>query len=188
MRSPLRFRAFWGTAAVALSCAPAALAAEGAQPVRLPSAEVGSVFHIAKSENKNQVHYAVRVDAQCRPLGTHPVYGYWRDFEDGPRATSQLLSHEQPAYGLTEPRYVKRSEAGGEVRIGLRGFPDRPLLIMTFREGAACRARAFTSIAGKPALLQSIYVELGLLFSVDEVIVRGLRVADGKPVKEKVDE
>jgi hypothetical protein len=174
--------------AVALACASAVFAAEGAAPLRLPSAPVSSVFHIAKSENKNQVHYAVRVDARCRPEGPRPVYGYWRDFEDGPRVTSPLLSHEEPAYGLTAPRSIKLSEAGGEVRIGLRGFPDRPLLVMTFREGEGCRARAFANIAGKPALLQSIYVELGLLFSVDEVIVRGLRVADGAPVKEKVDE
>jgi hypothetical protein len=174
--------------AVALLCAPAVFASAGGGPVRLPSADVSSVFHIAKSENRNQVHYAVKVDAQCRPAGPRPVYGYWRDFEIGPRATSPLLSHEEPAYGLTAPRSIKLNAAGGEVKIGLRGFPDRPLIVMTFHEGQGCRARAFTSIARKPALLQSIYVELGLLFSVDEVIVRGLRVADGAPVKEKVDE
>src|SRR5690348_6852763 len=69
--------------------------------IQLPSAPVSSVFYLAKSENKNQVHYAVRVDDRCRPVGAAPVYGYWRDLEVGPSATSRLLQHEQPAYGLT---------------------------------------------------------------------------------------
>lgn len=157
-------------------------------PLRLPSALVSSVFHIEKSENKNQVHYAVRVDERCRPAGKAPVYAYWRDFEDGPKAVSPLLQHEQPAYGLTEPRSIELNESGGEVRIGMRGFPDRALRIVTFSQVGACRARAFTPIQGQPAVLTAIYVELGFLFSVDHVLVRGVRVSDGRQVKEKVDD
>jgi hypothetical protein len=149
---------------------------------------VRSVFFISKSENRNQVHYGVKVDAQCRPDGQRPMYGYWRDFEDGPNATSPLLDHEQSAYGLTAPRFVHRTESGGQIRIGLRGFPDRPLTIETFRAGNFCRARAMTTIARDSAVLRSIYVELGFLFSIDYVLVRGQRVADGRPVQEKVND
>jgi hypothetical protein len=159
-----------------------------ARPSRLPSAPTSSVFHVAKSENKNQVHYAVRVDERCRPTGKAPVYAYWRDFEDGPKAVSPLLDHEQPAYGLTEPRAIEVGDSGGEVRIGMRGFPDRALRIVTFSQGGECRARTFTPIQGEPAVLTSIYVELGFLFSVDYVLVRGVRVSDGRQVKEKVDD
>jgi hypothetical protein len=175
--------------ALALAALPAPGGAElPATRARVPSAPVGSVFHIEKSENKNQVHYAVQVDARCRPIGARPVYGYWRNLEVGPRDVSQLLSHEQPAYGLTDPRSVRSGDEGGEIRIGLRGFPDRPLTITTFREGSACRARAVTTIRKQPAVLTSIYVELGFLFSVDYVIVRGVRLADGVAVQEKVDD
>ena len=121
--------------------------------VWLPSAPVSSVFHVEKSENKNQVHYAVRVDERCRPIGKAPVYAYWRDLEDGPKAVSPLLQHEQPAYGLTEPRATEVNESGGEIRIGMRGFPDRALRIVTFAEGGGCRARAYTPIEGAPALV-----------------------------------
>lgn len=162
--------------------------APSARALRLPSAPVSSVFHVEKSENKNQVHYAVRVDERCRPTGKAPVYAYWRDLEDGPKAVSPLLQHEQPAYGLTEPRATEVNESGGEIRIGMRGFPDRALRIVTFAEGGGCRARAYTPIEGAPAMLTSIYVELGFLFSVDYVLVRGLRVSDARPVKEKVDD
>jgi hypothetical protein len=149
---------------------------------------IPSVFYIAKSENRNQVHYAVRVDEHCRPFGKQPVYGYWREFEVGPRATSALLSHEQSAYGLTEPRWIHVHENAGEVRIGLRGFPDRPLTIETFQNQGRCRARVRAMIAGQDAVLLSIYVKLGFLFSIDSVVIQGTRLADGKPVQEKVDD
>ena len=149
---------------------------------------VGSVFFISKSENRNQVHYAVQVDAQCRPKGNRPLYGYWRDFEVGPKATSPLLDREQSAYGLTDPRWVKSAATGGEIRIGLRGFPDRPLTIQTFQTSAGCRANAQTTIGKEAAVLRSIYVEIGFLFSIDYVIVRGLRMRDNRPVQEKVNE
>lgn len=149
---------------------------------------LASVFHISKSENKNEVHYGVHVDPDCRPLGKTPVYGYWRDFEVGPNARSPLLEREQPAYGLTRPRFVEQRDEGGTVSIGLRGFPDRAIRIETFRDGDACKARALTNIHGQVAVLHTIYVELGFLFSIDYVIVRGLRLSDGRPTEEKVDD
>lgn len=145
-----------------------------------------SVFHIAKSENKNQVHYGVHLDDACRPLAKTPVYGYWRELEQGPSATSPILKHEQPAYGLTRPRRIQHVEQGGLVEIGLRGFPDRPVRIETFRNGTQCVARAVTTIKGQPAILQSIYVELGFLFSIKHVIVRGISLSTGQPLEEKV--
>jgi hypothetical protein len=148
-----------------------------------------SVFHIAKSENRNQVHYGVRVDSDCRLHTKTPVYGYWRDLEEGPRVTSPLLSREQPAYGLTQPRTVANTEQGGRVLIGLRGFPDRDITIQTFPAAdGKCRAWAMTTVLKAPAILSSIYVELGFLFSIDFVLMRGIHISDKKPVQEKVED
>jgi hypothetical protein len=184
--------AAWTLPAVFACCAlgvvPARLLAADPPSRALPGNPVRSVFFISKSENRNQVHYGVRVDEHCRPAGQHPMYGYWRDFEDGPTATSALLSHEQSAYGLTEPRWVRPAQEGGQIRIGLRGFPDRPLTIETFRGREGCRARAYTTIARAPAMLRSIYVEIGFLFSIDYVLVRGFHTVDGRPVQEKVND
>jgi hypothetical protein len=152
----------------------------------LPSATVQSLFFIAKSENKNQVHYAVAVDASCRPVGNHPVYGYWRELKVGPRVVSPLLEHEQRAYGLSEPRFVRQTAEGGQIRVSLRGFPERPLIIDTFRQGSGCAARTQTTIQQQPALLTWIYVDIGFLFSVNYAIVRGIRIADGVAVQEKI--
>ncbi|MEY4582249.1 MAG: hypothetical protein RL701_6952 [Pseudomonadota bacterium] len=158
--------------------------------VQLPAAEVQSLFFISKSENKNQVHYAVLVDDACRPVGDHPVYGYWRELEVGPQATSKLLDHEQRAYGVGEPRYVRSTDKGGEIRISLRGFPERPLFIETFRQvdgrRSRCAARTHIMIQHQPAILSSIYIDLGFLFSVNYALVRGVRIADGVAVEEKI--
>jgi hypothetical protein len=153
----------------------------------LPSASVSSVFHIAKSENRNQVHYAVSVDTRCRPRGNAPVRGYWRELEEGPDVIEALREHQHRAYGLSKPTAVTSGDYGGDIRISLRALPERMLLITTFREGDNCSARAFTRIAGQPALLKSIYVELGFLYSVDFIVLHGLRVADGAPVQERIE-
>ena len=174
--------------AVVVLVAGVALAAHGADAAVPGARPPASVFHIAKSENRNQVHYGVKLDDECRPIGKTPMYGYWRDFEVGPSARSELLDREQPAYGLTRPRFVEQTDEGGTVAVGLRGFPDRSIRVETFRDGEACRARAFTKIGGQVAVLQAIYVELGFLFSIDYVVVRGLRLSDGRPIQEKVDE
>jgi len=167
------------------STQPSGSAAE-APSVKLPVAPVTSVFHIEKSENKNQVHYAVQVDDACRPVGAQPVYGYWRDLERGPRAVSQLLDHEQPAYGLRAPRQVRRDASGGLVQVSLRAFPDRPLSIELLRTPAGCAARAVVQIAGQSAVLASIYIDIGFLFSVNYALLRGTSMRDGRALQEKI--
>jgi hypothetical protein len=186
-----RGRLLAGTAALAcctLGLGPARLSAADPPTRVLPGNSVRSVFFISKSENRNQVHYGVRVDDHCRPEGEKPMYGYWRDFEVGPTATSALLKHEQSAYGLTDPRWVRPAQEGGQIRIGLRGFPDRPLTVETYRGRDGCRARAYTTIKKSPAVLRSIYVEIGFLFSIDYVLLRGYIAADGRAVEEKVND
>jgi len=154
----------------------------------LPSAPIESVFHIAKSENRNQVHYAVDVDQRCRPRGKTPVRGYWREFEEGPRVTDTLRDHQQRAYGLKAPRTIAISDEGGDVRVSLRALPERLLRVVTFRDANGCRARAFTPIKKQPAILTSIYVELGFLYSVDYILLRGIRVSDGAPIQERIED
>src|SRR5579863_5839942 len=58
------------------------------------------LFSISKSENRNQVQYAVRVDDRCQPLAQSPVFAYWRMLEKGPTVTEPLLAHEIDAYGI----------------------------------------------------------------------------------------
>jgi hypothetical protein len=173
----------FGLAASTLQASPSV----GAKP-DLPLAPVQSIFHIAKSENKNQVHYAVKVDARCKPVGTQPIYGYWRELERGPKVTSPLLDHEQRAYGVNEPRSIRQLANSAEILVSLRAFPERPLIVQVFQAEGRCVARTVTQIQKQSALLQSIYIDLGFLFSVNYALLTGVRVQDGQRVQEKVNE
>jgi hypothetical protein len=78
--------------AVALSLY--AIAASAEQPA--PTGRVVPVFSIAKSENKNQVQYVVRLDDHCAPWGPEPLSAYWRMLEQGPTQTAPILPREVP--------------------------------------------------------------------------------------------
>src|SRR5580692_8073537 len=62
--------------------------------------ESAPLFFVSKSENKNQVSYAVRLDAECRPTGAAPVFAYWRMLERSPVVVEPLLALEEMAYGV----------------------------------------------------------------------------------------
>jgi Domain of unknown function (DUF4833) len=126
-----------------------------------PGGGLVPVFSIAKSENKNQVQYVVRVDDHCAPVGPAPMSAYWRMLESGPTQTAPILDREVRAYGLASQVVVASDGSGGQVRAVLKALPSRPLTIATSRgAGGACRAVATASIAGAPAHLFNVYVHL----------------------------
>ena len=146
--------------------------------------DVPSVFFIARSTNKNQVHYGVRVDGACNVVGAQPVYGYWRMLENRGQV-EPILPMEIPAYGLDDTQQIERSAGTTVVRVKLRAFPDRPLLITVTQSDAGCEATATTPIAGTPAQLHSIYVRLKWPFGIDYVLVRGA-TKNGRRVEEVI--
>jgi hypothetical protein len=146
--------------------------------------DVLSVFHIAKSRNRNQVHYGVRLDETCQPANAQPVYAYWRELEKGPNVVSPLLGREKPAYGLQQQRVERRTERGGTIVAHLRAFRQRPVTIATFENGGTCGARAVTEIGGEPAELHAVFVQLGTLWSVRHIELQGRRLRDDMPVRE----
>jgi hypothetical protein len=160
-------------AAVALSAATPASAEAG-------RAEIPSAFYIAKSNNRNQVHYAVTVDDACAPVGAAPVHPYWRMLEKSADATEQLEGRELRAFGL------ERQEVDGDtVRIALRGLPARTIAIRTWRgSDNVCMSTATMTIAGAAARVARIYVKVKL-FGVDYVQLTGLSPA-GAEVGERV--
>ena len=153
---------------------------------QLTAAAVHAIFRIDKSENRNQVYYGARVDEACRPQGTSPVYAYWHMRERGPNVTEHLLEHEQQAYGIEAQQVLTRARHGGSVRVRLNAWPDRPITLELFPAANGCAARALLDIAHKPSVLQSIYIDIGFLFSINYAELKGVRIADRSPVQEKV--
>jgi hypothetical protein len=151
-----------------------------------PAGTLVPVFSIAKSENKNQVQYVVRLDEHCAPLGSAPVSAYWRMLEKGPTQTAPILDREIRAYGLTSQVVRAHDGSGGQVRAVLKALPGRPLTIVTSRgSDGACHALATTSIAGAPAHLFNVYVHLRW-YGVDYLLLQGWSMDRSHVVRERL--
>jgi hypothetical protein len=165
---------------------PAAVATASAGAPAAAS-ELPSAFFISKSENRNQVHYAVAVDASCAPAGDTPVHPYWRLLEEGPALTSPLLEREQQVYGIASQRVTQRTASGGSIALTLRPLPQRPLTIATGKNSSgACLASVYTLIQGQPAQLYSIHVVL-TWHGVDSLIIKGWARSDGRVLRETLE-
>ena len=157
--------------------APAAAEPE----VRFSPDDVRSVVYVAKSENRNQVHYALDLDARCAPASPAPLRPYRRMRERGDAATEPLLSRERRAYGIKAQRVE-----GTRVVARLFALPDRELVIEPWRGPRGCEARVVTSIGRARARLDSVYVKLGFPFRVEYLLLQGNALDDGRAVRERL--
>ncbi len=139
------------------------------------------VFAVDKSSNRNQVVYALALDANCAFRSENPVHVYWRMRERGEQETEGLLDLEQPVVGLGAQEITERRPDGGTVVAAIRAMPKRPLAFTARRSGERCEVFASTSIDGRDAVLQRVYAKVWL-FGVQYVALEGL--ADGGPVAE----
>jgi len=146
--------------------------------------EGAPLFSISKSENKNQVAFAVRLDAECRPVGDAPVYVYWQMLERSRTAIEPLLPIEQGAYGIERQAVIGVHESGGAVRVVLRALPHREILVRTGRGESACAAEAWTRIADTPARLFNVHARIAWPFGVDSLLITGWAERDGRVVRE----
>jgi hypothetical protein len=151
-----------------------------------PASELPSAFFISKSENKNQVHYAVALDQNCVPAGAAPVRPYWRLLEKSPTLTAPLLAREQRAYGLASQSVDLRWTSGGRISLVLEALPKRELTIVTGKDAkGACVASVYTVIQNQPAQLYAIHVVLKWS-GVDSLIIKGWARSDGHILREKL--
>jgi hypothetical protein len=62
--------------------------------------DLGTLFVITKSENKNEVHYDLQLGKDCSFASEDPIHAYWRDLEISETATSELTIIERSGYGV----------------------------------------------------------------------------------------
>jgi hypothetical protein len=161
--------------------------ATAVHPQQPPPAErVVPAFTIAKSENKNQVQYVIRLDERCIPVGPTPMSAFWRMLEAGPTHTAPILPREVRAYGLESQVVVATGPSGGQVRAVLKALPGRPVTIETSRGGdGQCRALSTAVIAGAPAHLFNVYVHLKW-DGVDYLLLQGWSMDGSRVVRETI--
>jgi hypothetical protein len=155
--------------------------------VTVPAPRQIPLFVISKSENKNQVQYAIAVDDHCAPIAGAPILAYWRMLERGATRTEPLLAHELPAYGVDSQSVTARDADGGKVRLVLKAVPTRPVLVETFRSASgACEARSTVTIGGAPAHLFDVYAKLKWPVGVDYLLLRGWSMDGARVLSEKL--
>ncbi len=172
-------------ATTAIVIATTSRGARGEERFELAPTDIASAFFIAKSQNRNQVHYGVHVDRECRPVGDAPIFAYWRMLENGGEL-EPLLDREVPYYGLGDDQKVELSPTGSSIRVNLRALPERPVVVTLTRTKSGCQATAATTIAGSEAQLTFVYVRLAWLLGVDYLLLRGHRADNGTSIEEVV--
>jgi hypothetical protein len=178
-------RASRAAAALAASFAVALVVAPSATLAAVGEAASVPLFSISKTENRNYVQFAERLDGDCAPAGDVPVHAYWRMLERSPSAVEALLPHEQPAYGIASQSVLERGPGRGLVRVTLRALRASPLLVESYRAtNGACEAAARTSIAGVDARLFNVHAVLKWPFGIAHLLVSGWSLADGHAVRD----
>lgn len=170
---------------VALSATP--VAARGV-PVFGPH-DVQTVFFIDKTDDHNRVDYALRLDADCAPVGKEPLFPYWRVFENAPPVrTINLGWWEYVAYGLSEQKVLSRSPDGVLLRVQLKQLA-RPIDVLVRKaEDGRCTTTARTMIGGQSdAEFISVHVTLSkVIKKVLYVDVFGRKAATSEPLTERL--
>ena len=149
--------------------------------------DVRSVFHVAKSENKNQVHYALHLDAQCKPMGKRPVFAYWQRLREGKRVDDQLTGLGTTVYGASdEQTIIARSQGATGVEMFVKALKAVRINIEVQKTPQGCRAVPYVTILKQRARLSHAFLQLGAWgLTVKYVDVVGFRVSDGKRIAER---
>lgn len=149
--------------------------------------DVRSAFYVSKSENQNQVHYAVRVDQACRPQTQRPVFGYWRRLRRGARIDEPLEGPGRHLYGPSDEQTVKVGATGGTVRMFVKAAKQVKIEIRLEKTETGCKASSFTQINGTPARLSFAFLQLTRFgLGVKYVELVGTKTADGTRVSERI--
>lgn len=160
----------------------------GRAQTRFGQYDVRSAFHVRKSENRNQVHYGVHLDARCRPQGEEPLYAYWQEREEGEDVVLPLNALDRRAYGIYRQQLDLVQARSGRVRLWLEAAKDREIRVESYRDANyRCQARVLTRIADESrAELDFIYVKIGQLTRIEYVELRG-RTLGGRAVQERIE-
>ena len=149
-----------------------ALGVDGPAPACPPE-----LFRIARSTNANVVVYEARLGAPGSLDPREPVHASWIMLAgDGHREELTFLERGL-AYGF-------EASEGSALELKLRAQPERPIAV---RFLGGCPA-AFTTIAGRRAILRRIFVQVGggPFPEVQSVELLGSDASDGTEVRESV--
>ena len=140
------------------------------------------LFVVTRNTNRNEVHYAIEVDADSGlPTGHAPLAVYWLMLEKGEGVTEPITVFEQMAFGIASQR-----AEGETVIVKLAALPDRAITVSK-AAGGENKYKAHCTIAGATAELTGFYAHAEAAFllpKVKYIEIHGIR--DGVPVTERI--
>lgn len=153
--------------------------------VRIGPNDVATAFFVSKSDDRNRVDYGVRATPACAPIGAAPVFAYWRRFEPGQPLLGDLNALDARAYGIAQQQVRVREAGGSWIELSLNALPAQRILVLIRPAGRGCVASARSSIAGREAHLDRVFVQLGGPLRIEHVMVYGRDVATGEALTER---
>lgn len=157
------FSGSWKAVAFGLALGVALVGRTQAQAQAVPfgAYDVHSAFYVAKSENQNQVHYGVRLDAQCRPLQDAPVFAYWRRLRAETRVDEPLEGMGVYVYGASDEQEVRTTATGSIIALHVKALKRVPIEIEVTRTDSGCTVVPYLTLQGERARLSYAFVQLG---------------------------
>src|SRR5690349_18588274 len=128
-----------------------------AEALRFGPYDLRSTFHVAKSENQNQVHYGLRLDAACNPVGKRPVFAYWQRLRQGKRVDGELEGLGTTVYGASDEQKVVKTAKGSSVELYVKALKKVRIVIEVQKAAQGCQATAYTTILGERARLSHAF-------------------------------
>ncbi len=147
------------------------------------------LFHIKRSRNKNEVHYAIRLDKECKPISKEPAFVYWLNLEDRHGQTYPIKWHERPGFAIEDQRIIKPDL----VQMTLKALPEKNINIEISKNSKKnakrkCKAIPRLIIKGKKTIFKEVYV-----FAIPRFFIPIVQWVDifgilpsGKIIKERV--
>jgi hypothetical protein len=147
--------------------------------------DVRTVFHVAKSDDRNRVDYGIHLDGECQPIGSEPMYVYWHRFEPGQALYGDLNALDRRAYGIASQSVRTRSPAGTWTELRINALPDLRILVLTQRTAQGCIGRARVLVNSRPAYVDRVFVQLAGPLSVEFITLSGVDAVSSAPVAER---
>ncbi|MFK7988364.1 MAG: DUF4833 domain-containing protein [Sandaracinaceae bacterium] len=149
--------------------------------------DVQTLFFVSKSDDRNRVDYGIHLDEACLPVGRAPVFAYWRRFEPGDEPLGSLNTLDEQIYGIRHQAVRTTAPNGSWVEMRINGLPDERILVLIQRMPDGCRARAHTTLSGRPVYLRRVHAELATLVGIDHLLLHGVDRRTGAAVRERRD-
>lgn len=149
----------------------------------VPPADQRRLFFLQRSSNANTVVYDANLAAPGSLDPERPVEVYWLRYNTDGERKRLSFAERNFAYGVDVSPV---DDALGGYRVRIAALTERPFRVFIDRTGAV---QATMAIAGRPARLQSVYLELaegGLVPRVRHIDIFGVELATGRRIHERI--